>query len=121
MPGVPVSSWVRMAAPIADFSSDHEALASLPTVTTLSATSTWATPTSAKSCSASGDPAARSLFLKKNGPPERTALFSVNLQVSGSASEVSARIVMVGSTGRTSDIFDDLGRVALTESSQVLE
>ncbi len=121
MPGVPVSSWARMAAPIPDFSSDHEALASLPTVTTLSATSTWATPTSAKSCSARGDPAARSLFLKKNGPPERTALLRVNLHVSGSATDVSARIVTVRSWDRTSDIFHDLGRVALAESPQVLE
>jgi len=42
MAGIPVSRWVRKAVPITGFSSDHETLGSLPTVTTLSATSTWA-------------------------------------------------------------------------------
>src|SRR5680860_100074 len=121
MAGTPVSSCVRIPVPIADFSPDHDVLRSFPTVTTSSATSTWATPGSANNRSARGDPAARSRSSKKKGPPGCTVRHTVILHASGSASEVSARIVIVGSTGRTSDIFHDLGCVELTEGPQVLE
>lgn len=59
--------------------------------------------------------------VEKKGPPGCTVRITVNLHVSGSATEVSARIVIVASTGRASDIFHDLGRVALSEGPQVLE
>src|ERR1700716_1818728 len=94
-----------MAAPIADFSAAHATLGSFPTVTTVSATSTWETPERAKSRSTRGEPDARSLLSKKNGPPGCTVRLTVNLHVSGSACDVSARMVIVGSTGRTSDIL----------------
>src|SRR5229473_7167242 len=110
-----------MAAPIADFSADHSTLGSFPIVTTVSATSTWETPGRAKSRSTRGEPDARSLLLKKNGPPGCTVRLTVNLHVSGSACDVSARMVIVGSTGRTSDIFHDPGCAAFTEGPQMLE
>src|SRR3990172_1911999 len=110
-----------MAAPIAAFSPGHEAFDSFPTVTTFSVTSTWATPGSANNRSMRGDPAARSLLSKKKGPPGWTIRLTVNLQMSGSANEVSAWILMAGSTGSTSDIFGDLGCAAVTKSPQVLE
>src|SRR5260370_30641384 len=94
-----------MAAPIADFSADHATLGSFPTVTTVSATSTWETPERAKSRSARGEPDARSLLSKKNGPPGCTLRLTVNLHMSGSACDVSARMVVVGSMDRTSDLF----------------
>ena len=72
---------------MADFSPDHEALGSLPMVTTHSAMSTLATPGRANSRSPSGEPAARSLLPKKNGPPGCKLRLTVNLHVSGSASE----------------------------------
>src|SRR6266481_9611307 len=108
-------------APIADFSADHSTLGSFPIVTTVSATSTWETPGRAKSRSTRGEPEARSLLSKKNGPPGCTVRLTVNLHVSGSACDVSARMVIVGSTGRTSDIFHDPGCAAFTEGPQVLE
>ena len=110
-----------MTAPIPGFSADHEAPESFPTVTTFSATSTWATPGNLSNRSARGEPAANSLAWKKKGPPGCTVRLTVNLHVSGSATEISVRIVIVASTGRASDIFDDLGRVALSEGPQVLE
>src|SRR5216684_2019651 len=78
-----------MAAPIADFSADHATLGSFPTVTTVSATSTLETPERAKSRSTSGEPDARSLLSKKNGPPGCTVRLTVNLHVSGSARAVT--------------------------------
>jgi hypothetical protein len=45
----------------------------------------------------------------------------VNVQVSGSACEVSARMVIVESNGRTSDIFHDPACAALREGPQGLE
>src|SRR5229473_1450327 len=121
MAGTPVTSCARMTVPIPGFSAAHEAPESFPTVTTFSATSTWATPGNANNRSARGEPAANSLAGKKKGPPGCTVRLTVNLHVSGSATEVSARIVIVASTGRTSDIFHDLGCVALSEGPQVLE
>src|ERR1700692_4543914 len=105
-----------MAAPIADFSADHATLGSFPTVTTVSATSTLETPERAKSRSTRGEPDARSLLSKKNGPPGCTVRLTVNLHVSGSACDVSARMV-----DRTSDIFHNPGCAAFTEGPQVLE
>src|ERR1700688_247416 len=110
-----------MAAPIADFSADHSRLGSFPIVTTVSATSTWETPGRAKSRSTRGEPDARSLLSKKNGPPGCTVRLTVNLHVSGSACDVSARMVVVGSMDRSSDIFHDPGCTAFTEGPQVLE
>src|SRR5680860_355348 len=70
----------------------------------------------------SGDPPTCSRSSKKNGPPGCTVRFTVNLHVSGSTSEVSAWIVIVGSMGRSdSDIFHDLSCVALTDGPQVPE
>src|ERR1700729_693629 len=109
-----------MAVPIAADSPDHETLGSFPTVTTFSVTNTFVTPRSANKRSTRGEPPARSLFSKKNAPPGCTVRFTVNLQVSGSASNVSARIVIVGSTA-SSDIFDDPGLAALAKPPQVLE
>src|SRR5258707_12482650 len=119
--GTPVSSCVRMAAPIADFSADHATLGSFPTVTTVSATSTLETPERAKSRSTSGEPDARSLLPKRNGPPGGTVRLTVNLHVSGSACDVSARMVVVESMDRTSDIFHNPGCAAFTEGPQMLE
>src|SRR6202521_2529173 len=110
-----------MAAPIADFSADHATLGSFPTVTTVSATSTLETPERAKSRSTRGEPDARSLLSKKNGPPGCTVRLTVNLHVSGSACDVSARMVVVESMERTSDIFHNPGCAAFTEGPQVLE
>src|SRR6202166_3821986 len=109
-----------MAAPIADFSADHSRLGSFPIVTTVSATSTWETPGRAKSRSTRGEPDARSLLSKKNGPPGCTVRLTVNLHVSGSACDVSARMVVVESMDRTSDIFHHPGCGAFTEGPQVL-
>src|SRR5882762_10007252 len=117
----PVSSWLRMTAPIDAFSPDQAALLSLPTVTTLPATSTCATPGSWNSRSTSGDPAACSRFSKNNGPPGWTVLLTVNLHVSGSTSETSARMLTGGSTGRASDIFDNPPCSALAQGAQVVE
>src|SRR5258705_4393406 len=89
--GTAVSSCVRMAAPIADFSADHATLGSFPTVTTVSATSTC------------------------------TVRLTVNLHVSGSACDVSARMVVVESMDRTSDIFHNPGCAAFTEGPKGLE
>src|ERR1700693_6028222 len=83
-----------MAAPIADFSAAHPTPGSFPTVTTVSATSTLETPERAKSRSTRGEPDARSLLSKKNGPPGCTVRLTVNLHVSGSACDVSARMVV---------------------------
>ena len=59
---------------------------------------------------------------KKYGPPACTMRFTVNLQVSGSTSDASVRIVMVGSMGKSdSDFFDELGCVAITYGPQVGE
>src|SRR6202790_3828790 len=110
-----------MAAPIADFSADHATPGSFPTVTTVSATSTWDTPGRAKSRSTRCEPDARSLLSKKNGPPGCTVRLTVNLHVSGSACDVSARMVVVESMDRTSDIFHNPGCAAFTEGPQVLE
>src|SRR5207244_1693615 len=90
-------------------------------VTTLAATSTCATPGSWNSRSTSGDPAACSRFSKKSGPPGWTVRLTVNLHVSGSASETSARMMTGGSTGRASDIFDNLPCSALAQRAQVVE
>src|SRR5438874_418101 len=90
-------------------------------VTTLAATSTCATPGSWNSRSTSGDPAACSRFSKKSGPPGWTVRLTVNLHVSGSASETSARMMTGGSTGRASDIFDNLPCSALAQGTQVVE
>src|ERR1700688_1856468 len=110
-----------MAAPIADFSADHSRLGSFPIVTTVSATSTLETPERAKSRSTSGEPDARSLLSKKNGPPGCTVRLTVNLHVSGSACDVSARMVVDEAMDRTSDIFHNPGCAACTEGPQVLE
>jgi hypothetical protein len=50
-----------------------------------------------------------------------TIRLTANVQVSGSACEVSARMVIVGSNGRASDIFHDPGCAALREGPQGLE
>src|ERR1700690_1297828 len=121
MAHIPVSSWLRITAPIDVFSPDQAVLLSLPTVTTLPATSTCATPGRSNSRSTSGDPAACSRFSKKNGPPEWTARLTVNLHVSGSASETSARMLTGGSIGLASDIFNNLPCSALAEGAQVVE
>src|SRR6267142_1041255 len=86
-----------------------------------SAPRTWETTERAKSRSTRGEPDARSLLSKKNGPPGCTVRLTVNLHVSGSACDVSARMVVVESTGRTSDIFHNPGCTAFTEGPQVLE
>src|SRR5450759_3363658 len=121
MAHIPVSSWLRITAPMDAFSPDQAVLLSLPTVTTVLATSTCATPGRSNSRSTSGDPAACSLFSKNNGPPGCTILLTVNLHVSGSASETSARMLTGGSTGRASDIFDNLPCVALAQGAQEVE
>src|SRR5439155_3341768 len=96
-------------------------LGSLQTVTTLSAMSTLCTPVSANKLSTRGDPAARSLLSKKKGPPGCTIRLTANLHVSGSASDISARMPIGRSTGSPSDIFGNLSRSALAESPQMLE
>src|SRR4249919_2423519 len=79
-------------------------------------------PGSANNRSTSGDPRARFRSSKKNGPPGCTVRLTVNLHVSGSTSEVSAWIVIVGSVGRSnSDMFHDFSCVALTDGPQVFE
>src|SRR5688572_8469416 len=110
-----------MAAPMAAFIPDHEMLGSLQTITTLSAMSTLRTPVSANRRSTRGDPAARPLLSKKKGPPGCTIRLTANLHVSGSASDISARMPIGGATGSTSDIFGNLSRTALAESPQMLE
>src|SRR6266699_1706600 len=110
-----------MTAPIEAFNPDQALSLSLPTVTTLPATSTCATPGSWNSRSTSGDPAAWSRLSKKNGPPGWTVRLTVNLDVSGSASETSARMLTGGSTDRVSDIFDTLSGSALAQGAQVVE
>src|SRR6516164_5557139 len=104
-----------MTPPIADFSADHATVESFPTVTTVSATSTWETPGRVKSRSTRGEPDARSLLWKRNGPPGCTIRLTANVQVSGSACEVSARMVIFGSNARTSDVFTDPGWAAPRE------
>src|ERR1039457_2957671 len=69
MAHIPVSSWLRITAPMDAFSPDQAVLLSLPTVTTVLATSTCATPGRSNSRSTSGDPAACSLFSKNNRAP----------------------------------------------------
>src|SRR6266851_5765949 len=83
MAGTPVTSCARMTVPIPSFSADHEAPGSFPTVTTFSATSTWATPGSVNNRSARGEPAANSLAWKKEGPPGCTVRLTVNLHCVG--------------------------------------
>ena len=66
------------------------------------------------------EPAANSLAWKKKGPPGCTVRLTVNLHVSGSATDVSARIVIVSPRGKTSNIVHHLGGEALPEGPQVL-
>ncbi len=75
---------------------------------------------STRSRSTRGEPDARSLLSKKNGPPGCTLRLTLTLHVSGSACDVSARMVVVGSMN-TSDIFHNPAFAAFTEGPQVLE
>ena len=91
MAGIPVSSCVRMTVPIAGLSPDHEAPGSFPTVTTLLGNEHVGNARKREQPLDERRPSgAFPWSSKKNGPPGCTVRLTVNLHVSGSASEVSA-------------------------------